>query len=113
MDVTIMDSITNVRTLKYAHSSATVAGTPIVVNGHVFIPVNTKDADDDNTYVYWGKVQFAKAASLAIDPGEVCYWDVADAEINKTSTDNTAVGICVEAAAAADTTVIVMLQPNV
>ena len=113
MDVTIMDSITNVRTLKYAHSSATVAGTPIVVNGHVLIPVNAKDADEDNTYVYWGKVQFAKADSLAIDPGEVCYWDADDEEINKDSPGNTPAGICVEAAAEADETVIVMLLPNI
>lgn len=113
MDVTIMDSITNVRTLKHAHSEATVAGTPIVVNGHVLIPVNSKDADTDNTYVYWGKVRFAKAAALAIDPGEVCYWDAADKNINKDGVGNTPAGICVEAAAADDTTVIVMLLPNI
>ncbi len=51
-----------------------------------------------------------KNTSLAIAQGDVVYWDVADAELNKTATDNYAAGKAFEAAAEAATTVKVKLN---
>jgi len=108
----VRDGITNIRTLKLAHTVAVDAGDVIVSNGQVLVAVSKKDADAANAYVFRGKVEFPKAASLAIAPGDACYWDVADGNINKTATDNTKAGICVEAAAEAESTVLVMLGEN-
>ncbi|WP_305046333.1 DUF2190 family protein [Geoalkalibacter sp.] len=99
------------RTLKYAHAGALTAGDVIVANGQVLVAVGDSAAGAVNTFVFRGPVEFPKQSALAIAPGEVCYW-VADTHVNKTASANTKVGICTEAAAAADTVVLVELGEN-
>lgn len=108
----VQGSIKDIRTLKYNNSSAVAAGEILVLNGHVTVAVAAAAANAAGAYVFRGRVEFPKAAPLAIAPGEKCYWDVADGNCNKTATDNTLVGIAVEAAASADTTVLVELAEN-
>lgn len=100
------------RTLKYAHTAAVEDGDVIVVNGQVLVATNAYAADAVGVYAFRGAVEFPKVAALAIAPGEVGYWDVADGNVNKTATDNTKVGIARKAAAAADTTVLIELGEN-
>ena len=52
-----------------------------------------------------------KATSLAISQGDPVYWDVADAEFNKTALSNWFCGVAVSAAGSSDTTFDVRLNP--
>jgi predicted RecA/RadA family phage recombinase len=106
------DSIQNLRTLKYTHDAALEAGDVIVVNGSMVIAVNKRDANVANSFIYMGKVTVPKTAALAISALDKVYWDDAAGECNKTDT-NTACGFCVDAAAAADSTVTIMLLPSI
>lgn len=109
---TVIDSIQNARTLKLAHTAAVALNEVIVNSGLVLIAVNAALINADNSYVYTGKVTFPKAAPLAIDVGDIVYWDVADGNINKSSSGNTMCGFCIAAALSADTTVDILLFPD-
>ncbi len=100
------------RTLKYTNASAVAAGDVVVINGNVCIAVGAYGAGAEGIYVFRGRVEFPKEAALAIAPGEKCYWVAGAGNVNKTASGNTAIGIAVEAAAGADTTVLVELTNN-
>ena len=51
-----------------------------------------------------------KVAPLVIAQGDLVYWDAADANVNKTATDNTLAGFAFAAAGSADTTVQVKIN---
>jgi predicted RecA/RadA family phage recombinase len=106
------DSVLNLRTAKYTHNAALEVGDVIVVNGSVLAAVNKTDADVENVFVYSGKMTMPKEAALAISLFDKVYWDAANGVINKTAAGNTLCGYCVEAAAAADDTVVIMLIPS-
>lgn len=108
----IRDSIGNVRTLKHTHTAALEPGKVLVANGQVLVAINKTAADEENVFAYRGRVELDKTAALAINVGDVVYWDDTAKEANKTATANTKGGICVEDAAAADATVLVMLGEN-
>lgn len=105
------DSVLNLRTVKYTHNAALEVGDVIVVNDSVVSAVNKTDADVENVFVYSGKMTMPKQAALAISLFDKVYWDAANGVITKTNTD-TLCGYCVEAAAAADDTVVIMLIPS-
>ena len=107
----IADSIQNTRTLPLAHSAAVEAGDIIVDNANVLIAINKAAANEKNTYVYMGKCIFPKVAGTAMNPGDKLYWDTTANNVTKTASTNTRCGMCVEAAQAADTTVVLMLLP--
>jgi len=109
---TVIDSIQNIRTLKLAHTAAVALNEVIVSGGCVLIAVNAALINADNSYVYMGKVTLPKAAPLAIDVGDIVYWDVADGNLNKSSSGNTMCGFCIAAALSADTTVDIFLFPD-
>lgn len=108
----LVDVIPNLRTIKYAHGSAVTLGEVIVNNGAVLIAVNAAAISTNNVYVYEGKVEMPKKASLAINEHDKVYWDDTAKEINKTPAGNTMCGYCVEKAAAADSTVVIYLEPK-
>jgi len=103
--------VTENRTLKHAHSAALEATEVLVINGQVTVAVNDSAANADNVFIFAGPVEFDKEAGLAINAGDVVYWDDTAKEIDKTNT-NVKAGICKEAAAAGDATVLVELMPN-
>lgn len=109
---TIRSGLDKTRTLKYTHNAATAPGDILLVNGQVLVAIGTAAANVVNTYAFRGRVEFPKEAPLVIAPGENCFWVAAASNLNKTSAGNTAVGICVEAAAEADTIVLVELIEN-
>lgn len=108
---TPVDSLGNIRTVKYTHNAALVPGDVIVYNGAVLIAVNTSAANAENVFVYEGKVILPKEGSLAINAMDKVYWT--GTVVNKTSSANTECGFCAEAAASADTTVTIRLLPGV
>ena len=109
---TPIDVLANLRTLKYNHSLAVTAGDILLHNGHVLIAVNATLANEDNVWIYRGKIGFPKTSALVISVGDVCYWDDTAKEVNKTASGNTRVGICVEDSSASDEAVIVNLSEN-
>ncbi|MDA8433699.1 MAG: DUF2190 family protein [Nitrospiraceae bacterium] len=110
---TASDSMLNVRTLPHTHNSGLNSGDIIVYNSSVLVAVNKTDANVENVFCYQGKMTFPKEANLVINPFDQVYWDAGNGVITKTSAGNTQCGFCVEAAAAADTTVVMMLVPGV
>tara|TARA_R110002073_G_scaffold120601_1_gene262646 strand:- start:19895 stop:20233 length:339 start_codon:yes stop_codon:yes gene_type:complete len=57
-----------------------------------------------------GVYTLPKNAPLVISAGDPVYWDVADAEFNKTALANWYCGVCAVAALSADTTVAIRLN---
>ena len=108
----ITTSLQNARTMKYIHNAAVAADDVVVGNGHVLIAVNAALINTEGIYVFRGRAYFPKEASLAINPGDVCYWVAANGNVNKTAAGNTKVGICVEPAAAPDTDVLIEFGEN-
>jgi hypothetical protein len=53
------------------------------------------------------EVKIAKNESLKIDKGDLVFWDVNDENVNKTASDNYAIGVALKDAAEADTTVLI------
>lgn len=112
-NATVMDDIRNIRTVPYTHSAATVPGDIIVGNSNVLIAVNKKDANVANAYVYEGKVEMPKEASLAIESMDAMFWDNSNSVITKTAAGNTACGHCMEKVAGSGTKVVIFLRPYV
>lgn len=110
---TLIDSIGNLRTLKLAHT-AIVAQYDVIVSagGLVLIALNAAAANVDNVYAYMGKVTLPKDTSTAMAVGDIVYWDVADAELNKSASGNTMCGFCVAAAGSSDATADIYLFPD-
>lgn len=109
---TSRDSLQHIRTLKLAHTAAVAIDEIIVSNSLVLRALSAAAANTDNIYQYAGKLELPKEASLAIAIGAVVYWDATNGCITTTSTSNTQCGFCIEAAAAADTTVLIYLFPD-
>jgi predicted RecA/RadA family phage recombinase len=109
---TLIDSAQNTRTLKLAHTAAVAQYEVIVSNNIVLIALNAALINTANIYAYTGKVTLPKAAPLVIGVGDIVYWDVADGNVNKSSSGNTMCGFCIAAAASADTTVDIYLFPD-
>lgn len=65
------------------------------------------DALDIETTGVW---ELPKVSALAIDVGDVVYWDAATGLVNKTSSGNTKLGVAVKAAANPSGTVRVRLS---
>jgi len=103
----VRGGVNQVRTLKLAHTAAVEAGDVIVSNGQVLVAVNAALANVENTYVFRGPVEFPKEAPLVIAAGDVVYWVAAAGNVNKTASGNTKSGICTQAAASADTVVLI------
>ncbi len=97
---------------KKAHTAAVEAGEVIVINGNACVAVNKKGADEDNAYVTEGPIKVKKTSGLAINFGDIVYWDAAAEEMNKTPTSNTEAGYCLEDAATTDADVVMYLKPN-
>lgn len=109
---TITDGMSQVRTLKYAHTAILSSGDVIVVGGLVLIALNDTAANAENVFAYITKATMPKKAALAISIGDLVYWDATPGEITKTSGDGTMCGYCIKAADAADTTVDIFLFPD-
>lgn len=101
-----------IQTLKATIATAYTANDLLLNNGLVLLAMNDSAISTEAVYAYAApKVQVPKEAALAINPGDLVYWVNANNNVNKTSAGNTKCGICVSAALAADTTVLIELRP--
>jgi Uncharacterized conserved protein (DUF2190). len=88
----------------FAHSAATTARVPIVINGRVLIPLNTAAANERNAFAYACEIDNAPAeSSVAWNAGDALYWDATNAQLTKTSTGNTLFGHALQPKATTDT----------
>jgi predicted RecA/RadA family phage recombinase len=60
-------------------------------------------------FITEGVVEIAKTSALAIAVGDVVYWVPGSSVVNKTTSGQRAVGVCVEAAANPSATVLIKL----
>lgn len=71
----VLDGVTNVRTLKLAHSAAVEANQIIISNGQILVAVNKKDAAQDNAFIYRSRLELPKETDLVVAVGDILYWD--------------------------------------
>lgn len=89
---------------KFAATGATTAKVPFVQQGKVAIPMNTAGAGVDNEHVFQSEVSGApKTTAEAWSPLQTIYWNDTTKAFTTTASGNTACGIALAAALAADT----------
>lgn len=104
--------VTTNRTCKFAHTAAVEDGDVIVTaKNQVLVAKGDYAQDVEGIYVNAGPVEVPKKAATALAYGECVYFDADPGEITPTEADGTRCGFCREAAAAADTTVLIELMP--
>jgi len=104
--------VTTNRTCKLAHSAAVEEGDIIIsAQGQVLIAQGNYAQDEEGIYVFAGPAEMPKKAATALAVGECVYFDTDPGEVTPTEADGTRAGFCLEAAAAADTVVLIELMP--
>lgn len=102
----------NYSSSKFAHTGATTAKLFYLINGVVWLALNTALANADNIFVYAAdQVRVPKATGTAWSPGDKIYWDDTAKNFTKTVGSNTLAGIVNEAAASGDAEGIIDLRP--
>jgi len=97
-------------TIDYTPGSDVAAGEVVVVaTDLVGIARHAIAASAMGALTVKGVFRCAKEAPLVIALGDAVYWDAVNDNVDKTDT-NSFMGTCVEAAASADTTVLVRLD---
>lgn len=113
----LIDTNQNLRTLRLDLGAVTALHEVIIDKGNILIATDVYTDSEEGIFVYRGKVEFDKQASLAITAGQTVYWNLAglfattDAVTNGVA--NTRIGICVKDVAGAGTVVEAILEPNV
>jgi predicted RecA/RadA family phage recombinase len=97
--------------IDYTPETATAAGAVVVVGGIVGVTQTRIAAGELGALIVDGCGEFPKNTSVALDEGDIAYWDVADDEANADDT-NPVLGKVIEDAAEAATTVKVRLCPD-
>ena len=98
-------------TVKYTHTAATTADTIYLLGGRVMLAVNSALANVENVFLLRGHIEYAKATGEAWVGGQALYWDNTNSRFTTTVGTNTHAGFAMEAAASADTTGQVNLEP--
>jgi len=104
--------VTTNRTLKLAHSAAVADSDLILNNGQVLVSQSVAAQNVEGVFIFSGPVEVPKEAPLVIAVGDVVYFVAAANNVNKTSAGNTKAGVCIQAAASADTVVLIELGLN-
>lgn len=86
------------RTLQLAHTGATTALTPLLINSKVFIPLNTAGANALNAYLYQAEVSDWDATSAETwAVGDKLYFVTATGKLSNVASGNTLCGYALEA----------------
>ncbi|MEN6538933.1 MAG: DUF2190 family protein [Mizugakiibacter sp.] len=93
-----------IKTIDYAHSAATTHKTPVLINAHLFIPLDDAAANAQNAFVYAAEISGGDKAAVALAFGDKVYWDDTAKKFTNVATSNTLVGYALEAAASGDAT---------
>lgn len=88
-------------TLQLAPGAAVAAGVGYLFGAGLFgVALTTAASGVASSFITEGVVTIAKTDSLAIAVGDRVFWDATNKCVNKTSTAQVCVGVCVEAVAA-------------
>ena len=99
-------------TTQFAHTAATTALTPILINSKVFIPLNTAAANAQNAFLVVAQISDYAQAAVAISAGDKIYWDNIAGKFTNVSTSNTLCGYALEPSASGTGTGIVLFNSN-
>ncbi len=104
MGLQIVSPGNQIKTARFAHTGATTRKVPVVINSRVYIPLESKAANEENEYAYSAEVTGgAKATGEAWAIGQAIYWSTANSNFTTTLTANTLVGNATETAIAGAT----------
>ena len=112
MKATMVDSIHNLRTVRYTHNAIVAKNDCIVANGNVLVALTAQIANVEGTYAIMGRMIVTKATGIVMTVGDKIYFDVADDNVNKSASGNTQCGICYEGAGSSATEIEILLLPN-
>ncbi|MBB5885472.1 DUF2190 family protein [Xanthomonas sp. LMG 8992] len=86
-----------IKNVGFAHSAATTSKLPIVINGRVLIPLNTRGISERNAYVYEAEVDNAPAETgVAWAVNDKLYWNPTTGVLTKTASGGTAFGYALQ-----------------
>jgi predicted RecA/RadA family phage recombinase len=112
--MTIAEEVSEGFRIPFVAAADLTAGTPVVLDDIVVVPHTDFASGDNATGAIEGLFRIAKTTTaFPTTPGTLCYYDVADGEVNADSTNNKLIGIAVETTIEAATTVLIKLtQPT-
>lgn len=84
---------------QFAHTAATTALTPILINAKVFIPLNSAAANALNAFFVNAEISGYAQAAVNIAAGDKIYWDNTNSVFTNVPTSNTLCGYALEASA--------------
>ena len=87
------------RTTQFAHSGATTALTPLLINGHLVIPLNTALANALNSFLIEAEISDYSQAAVDCAAFDRAYWDNGASKFTNVASGNTACGYFIEASA--------------
>lgn len=102
MGLQLRSPASQIKTLQMAHTAATVAHTPVLINSHLLIPTDSADANAINGFVYESEISGGAKAAVALGVGDKVYWDNAAKAFTNVATSNTLVGYAIEPALSGD-----------
>lgn len=104
MPLQVVSPGNQIKTARFAHSSATTRKVPVLINSRVYVPLESKLANEENEYMYSGEITgAAKATGEAWAIGAAIYWDNGNSRFTTTLTSNTLCGNATETALAGAT----------
>lgn len=112
--IAVRDDMDEVRTLKFAHTAATVKDTIYMINGMPMLALNSSDANVVNVFVISGLIEYAKVSAQAWTSGQRVYYDTANARFTNVQGAATILaGFTGDTAANPTSTGIVILIPKI
>jgi hypothetical protein len=104
MPLQVVSPGNQIKTARFAHSSATTRKVPVVISSRVYVPLESKLANEENEFMYSGEITgAAKATGEAWAIGQAIYWSTANSNFTTTLTSNTLCGNATETAIAGAT----------
>ena len=96
-----------------APTGGTITGVGVLINDLFGVASNTVAVGVDVALITEGVVEIAKTSALAIDVGEVVYWDDTGKEVDLTAASQKPVGIAVADSVNPSPTALIKLTPNI
>jgi hypothetical protein len=87
-------------TTQFAAVAATVALTPLLINGRVWIPLNTAAGGVLNSFFWKAQISDYAQAAVAFAAGDKIYWDDGASKFTNVAAGNTPCGFALEASLA-------------
>lgn len=104
MSLQIRSPASQIKTLQLAHSAATTAHVPVLVNSRLLIPTDYAEANAINGFTYEAEISGVAKAAVAWSALDKLYWDNTNKVVTNVATSNTLIGYALEAVLSGDAT---------